>query len=126
MRHAQPHQLDRSENVCVLYINGLYVTFKAGKSHFGHLTLKNRSKVKFKVTYVKAIPYFLYVFYSKFIHTCNIKATKLHFVHLTLKSRSKVKFKVAYVKIIYGFLYVPYGTQHAICNILEDIYKKHY
>jgi hypothetical protein len=82
-----------------------------------HLTLKNRSKVKFKVTYVKVIPYFLYVFYRKFLPSCNIKANKLHFVHLTLKNRSKVKFKVAYVKVIYGFLYVFYSNRLPICNI---------
>ena len=99
---------------------------KAKKLHFVHLTLKSRSKVKSKVTYVKVISGFLYVFYSKFVSICNIKANKLRFVHLTLKSRSKVKSKVTYVKVISGFLYVFYSTQHATCNILRDIHQKHY
>ena len=55
------------------------------KSHFGHLTLENRSKVKFKVTYGKVISGFLYVFYGKNFPISNILGD-IHEKHYLLKS----------------------------------------
>ena len=89
------------------------------KNYVLHLTLKSRSKVKFKV-----ISGFLYVFYSNFLSICNIKAKKLHFDHLTLKSRSTVKFNVTYLKVIPYLLYVFYSNICPISNILQNIHKK--